>query len=113
MELMRSLLDKFVAQGRIGPTALPTYLTIPEPVVILATLSDVGRLAKFKMADCKPEALYISGLELHIVEMSTATPTFSNMPNSMVIRPTLCDVGRLAELEMADSEPEVHNRCDM
>ena len=73
------------------PTALPTFSTMPEPMVIPPTLSDVSRLAKFKMADTKPEVLYISGMEWHIAEIPTATRTFSTLSKSMVTLPTLPD----------------------
>jgi hypothetical protein len=33
----------------------PTYAAMPYPPVTLPTLPDVGRLPKFKMADCRPE----------------------------------------------------------
>jgi hypothetical protein len=45
------------------PTALPTVSTMPVLMVTLPTLSDIGRLAHFKMADCKPEVDYISGMK--------------------------------------------------
>jgi hypothetical protein len=59
------------------------------------------------MADCKPEVLYISGMERHNVDIPTALPTFSAMPEPMVLLPTLPDIGRQAKFKMADSKPEV------
>jgi hypothetical protein len=62
------------------------------------------------MADCKPEVYCISGMECHIAEIPTALPTFSTMPERMVIPPTLSDVGRVAQFKifkMADCKPEV------
>jgi hypothetical protein len=76
-------------------------------MVLLPTLPDIGRQAKFKMADYKPEVLHISGMELHIAEIPTALPTFSTIPEPMVAMPTLCDFGRPAQFKMADCKPEV------
>jgi hypothetical protein len=86
------------------------FSTMPELKVTPPTLPDVGRTAQlkiFKMADCRPEVDCISGMELHIAEIPTALPAFSTMPEPMVAMPTLCDVGRLAQLKMADTKPEV------
>jgi hypothetical protein len=91
-------------------TALPIFSTMPETMVILPTLVDVGRVAQFeisKMADCKPEVDCISGMECHIAEIPTASPTFSIMPVVMVTLPTLPDVDRLAKFKMADTKPEI------
>ena len=60
------------------------------------------------MADCKPEVLKISGMERHIAEIRTVLPTFSNMPETMAVLPTLPDVGRLVQFKMAGAKPEVH-----
>jgi hypothetical protein len=65
------------------PTALPTFSTMPEQLMLLPTLPDVGQLAQIKilkMADCEPEVPYISGMERHNVEIPTALPTFLIMP---------------------------------
>jgi len=45
------------------PTANPTFSTTHDSLATLPTLPDVGRLPKFKMADCKPEVDCISGME--------------------------------------------------
>jgi hypothetical protein len=77
------------------PTALPTFSTMPELIVTPPTLSDIGRLPKFKMADTKPEALHISGMELHIAEFPTASRTFATLSKSMVTLPTLPDIMKI------------------
>jgi hypothetical protein len=71
------------------PTATPAFSTMLEPMVIQPTLYDVGRLLKFRMADCKPEVHCIFGIEWHITEIPTATRTFSTLSKSMVTLPTL------------------------
>ena len=65
--------------------ATPTYSTTPDTLVLLPTLSDVGRQPETKMTTCKPEVRYISGLDCDIREVPVATPTFSTTPDSLVI----------------------------
>ena len=95
------------------PMATHTFSTIPDALVTLLTLSDVGRLPKFKMADCKPEVRSISGMELDISEIPTATHTFSTTPGALVTPLTLSDVSRLPKFKMADSKPEVRSISGM
>jgi hypothetical protein len=59
------------------------------------------------MAAVKPEVDCISGTGRDINEILTATPTFSTMPTSMQLLPTLLDVSRLLEINMAAVKPEV------
>jgi hypothetical protein len=59
------------------------------------------------MTDCKPEVYSISRMEGYIAEISTALPTYSIMPEPMVILPTLCDVSGLLKFKMADYALEV------
>ena len=54
-----------------------------------------------------PEVLWISVTGYDRSEISTATPTFSTMADSMVALVTSSDVRLLSSFKMADSGPEV------
>jgi hypothetical protein len=71
----------------------PIFLTMLESMMTLPTLPDVGRLAQFKMADFKLEVLCISGNGMTYHRNSSVAPAFSTMPESVMILPTLPDVG--------------------
>ena len=59
----------------------PTFSTIPDSLVIPLTLPDVSRQPEIKMATCKPEVRYITGLDRDILEISVAKTTFSTTPD--------------------------------
>ena len=88
--------------------ATPTFFTTPDSLVTLPTSPDVGQHPEIKMATYKPEIHYISGLARDIREIPVATPTFSTTPDSIVVMPTLTDVGRQPEIKMATFKPEIH-----
>ena len=57
-----ALCRKPVVVSEIPMDILPLS-AMPESLVTLPTLPDVGQLPEFKMADCKPEVHCISGME--------------------------------------------------
>ena len=59
------------------------------------------------MAVSIPEVLWISVTGYDRSEIPTATPTFSTMPDSMVVQVTSFEVRRVSNFKMADSGPEV------
>ena len=48
------------------------------------------------------------GNGMKYLQNSNGRPTFLTMPDSTATLPTVFDVGRLPEFNMADSKPKVH-----
>ena len=92
---------------RLGATVTCTFSTTLEYewlcqhcTTLKSTLPDGSRQPEIKMATCKPEIHYISGMDWDIREIPVATPTSLTAPDSLVILPTLADVGRQQEIKM-------------
>ena len=72
----------------------------------LSTSADMQRQPKIAMRTVNRSS-YTSGMERDANGISTATPTFSTMPDSFEVLPTLSDVGRQPEIAMAAYKQEV------